>query len=233
MTTRIRSTDPVVTSGGGGGPAPSGNVAWGPSFGEGTELTVSFDITSASSSWVSTNGPLASKDVWIPNVALCPDPLNKNLTDLQVSGVVATRTDSYMGWDLSTLPAGASVSAASLIVNLKTAPAGATGGINLNHLSDGDEGWAEATLACGGALPLTNFQNEPAATWVGTGDKTITLNATARSRIAARMGAGVYSIVFTGGSTLYTSTIFQSKDSLGTPANGPRLALAFTKAVPV
>lgn len=228
----IRSFDPAVTAGD-GGPTPSGNAAWGPNFGEGTELTVSFDITSATSSWVSTNGPLASKDVWIPNVALCPDNLNKNLTDLQVNGVVVSRNDTYVGWDLSALPTGATVSAASLIVNLKTAPITATGGVDLSHVSDANEGWAEGTLTCSGALGLTQFQNEAAGTWVGTGDKTITLNSTARSRIAARMGVGNYSIVLTAPNPLFTLMSLQSKDSLGTPANGPRLALTFSKTIGV
>lgn len=212
-------------AGGGGG----GSVAIGPNYGDG-QPTATCSVGTINVSGVST-AILAGKDTWIPNVAGCVDNANKNGTDLQVEGVVATRKDSYTGWDLSSYLSSATVTAASLIVNLKTAPLTNTGGVDLNHIPNANETWSETVLTCSGALSLTQFQNEAAGTWAGTGDKTITLNSTARTRIATRMGTGFYSVALTAPNTLFTNMVLQSKDSGGSPGNasGPRLTWSWNK----
>lgn len=220
------STKTITKVGSGG----AGALTIGSDYGDGTP-TASAAVGAVTLSATSTDR-LAAKDTWVPDVAGCVDNTNKDTTDLQVEGVTATRKDTYIAFDLSALPSGTTVTQASLTVNLKSAPTVNTGGVDLNH-SLGNESWNETTITCSGALALTQFQNEAAGTWVGTGDKTITLNSTARSRIASVMGSSHYTIALTAPSVLFANMSLQSKDSGGSPGNssGPRLTITFTKTL--
>lgn len=233
MSKRVRTKDVITIGGGGGSPTPAA-VVWGPDFGEASGndgITSAFGLNIVSVVANATiTGRLAGKDSWVPNIALCPDDTNKNGTDLNVEGVIATKKDSYFGWDLSTLPTGATVSAATLTVNVATAPLVAIGGVDLNHIADGSETWAEATIICSTKPALTQFQND-AASWGSTGEKSITLNATARARIAARMGVGFYTIALAAPNTLFTNMVLESTDEGTNDTLGPRLTLTYSKTV--
>lgn len=201
----------------------------GPNYGDGSP-SFSLSVGAVTVAGVTT-AVLATKDTWVPEVVGCADNTNKNGTNLQLEGIVATRKDTYMGWDLSSYPAAATVSSATLSVYV-TSPATTTiGGVDLNHLANADEGWSESGLTCSTSPALTSFQNTT-TNFASSGDKSITLNSTATTRMASRMGSGVYSIVFTVG-TLYTNAQLQSKDSGGSPGNasGPRLSFSWSKTL--
>lgn len=172
---------------------------------------------------------IASKDTWVPEVAGCVDDANKNGTDLSVEAVIATRKDTYMAWDLTSLDfngASVTVTEAYLTYNVKTLATVNAAAI-LNHIPDASETWSETGFSCNDTPTLTSFQTLVAGDTSTTGDHVVTLNATARSRIASRLGVGVYTIAMIGGATQVGTITLQSKDSGGSPGNasGPRLRL--------
>lgn len=205
----------------------------GPNFGDGSP-TVALSVGTVSLSAVLTDA-LAGKDTWADNVVLCPINTAHPATDLQLEGVV--RKDIWMAWDLTSRPAGATVSAATLKLNVKTA---ALTGDNstLAHIPNADETWNEATLRCdsgaapGGPITLTDFQGPLANTfWTSVGEKSIALNSTARTRIASRMSVGFYSIVLRA-SVLHTNCVLESADEGTDNILGPRLSLTYTAPLP-
>lgn len=213
--------------GAGGGAA--GMFAVGPNYGDGSP-SFALSVGAVSIAGVTT-AVLATKDTWIPQVAGCVDNTNKDGTNLQLEGIVATRKDPYMGWDLTAYPASAAVSSATLEVYVTAPSALGDGTITLNHLPNSGETWNEATLTCSTTPTLTSFQTS--AGFGGTvGAEVISLNSTATARIATRLGVGAYSIAFTGG-TLFQNTQMQSKDSGGSPGNaaGPRLSFSWSKTL--
>lgn len=228
MTTRRRASFFNQAAGGGGGATSGGTITIGPEHGAGTQqMTLTIGTVTANA--VMTDY-LAGKDTWNDTIALCPVDTNHNASDLQLEGIAATRKDVYVSFDLSALPTGVTFSSASLTLYCKTAPT-VNEDVTLNHIANADEAYDEATLRCSTAPTLTPFQTWTAP-FASTGDKTIALNSTALTRLAARMGVGYYTIVLTGAATL-TNTVLQSKDSGGTPGNssGPRLSSAYSKTL--
>lgn len=176
-----------------------------------------------------TSAMLATKDTWAPIGAPCLDDAIKNGSNLTVDSV--PRDAAFMAWNLSGFPTGATVTDATLQLHLVTPPttASATG---LDRLNDADEGWLETTLRCSTAPPTAG--NLQTANFGSTaGEKLVVLGANWRSRIQARMGIGPVTIRLEQGTGNIGASVYQSKDSGGSPGNasGPRLALRFT--VPV
>jgi hypothetical protein len=172
---------------------------------------------------------LASKDSWCDVIAGCVVDDNHNGTDLQSEGVTATKKDIIVGWDLSGLPTGATVTAASLTMNLKTAATVGVG-VNLALIAAANEGWNETTVRCS-TIPASDGNTAHTIQNIRTdvlGDQTEDLSSVARTRIGTRMGVGAFSMRLSLVSAAATNAVFESKDEGTNNALGPRLTLTFT-----
>lgn len=178
-----------------------------------------------------TSTILADKDSWVPSAktaGTCNDNTNKNGTDLRVGDVVLTNTPhTIFGFDVSGFPTGATVTAATLTLAIKTAPT-TSQSYSAATIASANEGWAEATVTCSNLPAGTNLQTFNTGTTVG--DITVTLTAAHRTQLAARMGVGSFSMKIEPDLSDLETT-FQSKDEGTDNSSGPRLAFTFT--VPV
>lgn len=173
-------------------------------------------------------GLVASKDTYVDVIPACPADATSNhdLVDLIVDGVAATRRDCMVGWNLTGImtPATATVIAATITLNKK---AGQTVSslVTLNNIGAANEGWTEADVRCSTIPPNTGSHGSftPGA----NGDVIITLNASGRSTLDARLNTNSWStriICVAPGSAVN----FQSKDGAGDTTLAPRLNFNIT-----
>lgn len=175
-----------------------------------------------------TSAIVAQKDSWCDVITACPVNLNRDATDLQAEGVTATRKDMIFGWDLSGFPTGATVTSATVTFGLKTAPT-ASDTMQLYTISDANESWSETTVKCS-TIPATvdEVGNFVIGTTAGPRDVSSALDAVGRSRIAARMGVGAFSLRALGAGLTLTNCVFESADEGTNNALGPRLSFTWS-----
>jgi hypothetical protein len=173
-----------------------------------------------------TSAILAQKDSWCDVIAACPVDTNRDGSDLQLDGIVATRKDIIVGWDLSGFPTGATVTAATMTLGLDTAPS-VGGTLTTNLIATGGETWDETTVKCSNIPAVESAQaTTTIATTAGPLDYPITMNAAELTRIGARMGVGTFSLRLTASAAL-TNCLFESAEGFGSSL-GPRLTITFT-----
>lgn len=178
-----------------------------------------------------TSAIVAQKDTWADVVAACPVDVARDGSDLQMENAIpATRKDVLIGWDLSGFPTGATVTSATVTLNLKTAPT-TSGSINWGTIATANEGWVESTTRCS-TIPATDGVGSSASVAIGTtaGPRDISwgLDPASRTRIADRMGVGYFSLRDTFGVATLTNCVFESADEGGSNNLGPRLTVTFT-----
>lgn len=216
-----------------GGAGATPNLAWGPNFGgaDGDQLSVGIDFPAGQQTARFQGTILAAKDTYTDDIALCPAPVNVNHNgeDLITDGVVATKRIIFVGFDVSTLPAGAVVTSATLTINrVNTSLTDNT--VDLRRLADGDEGWNEAVIRCDND-PAVGAILQSAAIGLTAGEKVITLNAAWIARIQARLGVGNVSIIVDS-PALQVANTFEATDQGVNDALGPRLTLDITRTLP-
>lgn len=205
------------------------SVSLGPSFGDGVS-SVAMSVGTVSVSGTTT-AVMASKDAWVDNVALCPQDGNHGTEDLLLHGVIATRKDAYMGWDLTAYPAAASVSAASVTLNLKTSAPGGNA-VQLQGIGAANEGWAEDTIRCSNKPALTYVADSSTMRSDGAAgvDQASSLQPAARTRIGERMGVGTFTVVLIDPG-IGLESAWESKDEGTNNAAGPRLTFTWSKTL--
>ena len=175
-----------------------------------------------------TSQILATKDSWVDVTVGCVGGgTNRNGTDLQSEGIVATRKDPIFGWDVTGFPSNATVLSATVRLQQINAPV-TSGTSTLNTIAAANEGWSESTVVCNNIPAVVasagTFSN------AASGAKTITLNATGRSALQTAMGSTSFSLRQTVGG-LVTNHSYESADQGTNDSLGPRLSIVFT--VPV
>lgn len=232
MVNQLIST-PIV-----GNPPASGGtgaLTLGPSFGDGVN-SIALAVGAVTLSAV-TSGLLPSKDVYFDNVAGCVTDVNRNGGELQVEGVVATKKDVVVGWDVSSFPAGANVTGGNIKLTVQTVPVGA---VNPNDvLSDitaaaPGEGWAEATTKCsahptkgaalGAAIPIKSTLNG------GVVGDVYTLNFGAYAVLAGKMGVGSHTIYVDSNAVTDVNHAFYDKEN-GSAAQSAQLSFNWNKTL--
>lgn len=218
----------------GGGGAVS--VAWGPDFGgpDGDQFKVAANITELSAALTFTDW-VVLKDSWYETIGLGND--NHNGEPLQVEGVAATKKRAIIGWDTAAQPSGVSVSAATLRLVVHTPPVGALNvAVDVYLIPTGSEGWTETGVtrtnapATDGAL-VASFTvlatlNGGAAGLVHT----VSLDATARTRLGANMGVRSYSLILDSPAVAAVNLAFWDKDT-GILADRPKLSFTASKVL--
>lgn len=224
---RLKSSESSVTAG--APPPDTGTLDIGPDFGDG-QNSVTFTVGTVSLS-ATTSNVLASKDSWAPTVAGCVDDTNKDGTDLQVEGVVATEKRILIGWDLSSYPTGTTVSSATITFYVKVTSLVDNG--RLATIPTANESWTEAGLICSNFPAIEDNVHNAVFPLGTTGDQSVSYNLTGRSRIANRMGVSSFSTIIYRDNVLLTNVQLQSKDSGGSPGNasGPRLTWSWNKTL--
>lgn len=175
-----------------------------------------------------TSEIIAGKDLVVNNPAACVGAGgNRDGQDLEIDGSTTTPRISFMAWDLSIFPSNATVTAATLYVECKTA---GTSGTNytLHEITDGNETWNETTVVCSDAPGSNGSMQTWSSAFDSTGAKSLALNSTALSRIEERMGAGYFTIRMQGGALQLTTAVLESKDEGTNDAKGPRIHIEFT-----
>ncbi len=198
--------------------APAHTTAFSPQTAGATISELSFSTTTI----------IADKDVVVNDTVGCVGAGgNRDGQDLEINGGTTTPRISFIAWDLSGFPAGATVTAATLYVECKTA---GTSGTNytLHKISNANETWAESTLVCSGAPASAGNMQTWSAAFNSTGAKTLALNGTVLARIEERMGVGFFTLRIEGGALQVVSAVLESKDEGTNDALGPRIDLAFT-----
>lgn len=190
-----------------------------------------------------TGGVMCVKDAWcdtnLTALGAAADTANHDSSHLRVAteqGLTTLRASAFVGFDLSGLPAGASVQQAFLV--LRPVAGSEAGAISIFSITSATEGWAEATLVCTNAPAVASNMTtatHPAGITVTTStasDTAINLGSAAASTyIANRMGTTLTCTfqVFKSNSSTGTTYYFQSKDfPAGSTQFGPRLLLRFT-----
>lgn len=186
--------------------------------------TVGVDVSQVE---IATSGILAPKDVYCDTVALCPVDTNRDASNLLVSGTAAATADAYMAWDLSVFPPTATITAATLTLNVTVAPL-ASQTINVFKIANADETWDEVVMKCSDRKAADGAAMQSFAGGTVTGDISVTLNATVIARLQARLGVGYCTLLLQNAAANLLSTTFQRGDG---NASGPRLALTMNLAV--
>lgn len=175
---------------------------------------------------LTTSATLAAKDSWTDTVAGCVGEVTHDATDLQVDSTVATSKDTYFSFDLSGFSGSTTVTAATLTINVKTAPV-LSSSLSSFSIADAGETWAEATIKCSNRPAASGGNKQTLAIGNTTGEKSFALSAAWLSRLDARMGQTSVTFLLQM-ATAASSATFESKDEGTNNALGPRLAITFT-----
>jgi hypothetical protein len=171
----------------------------------------------------------ATKDSWVKyddSASPCLlDDANHDGTDLEVrkgqSLGVNTFWDSYIGWNVSSIPAGSTLLRAYLNLSLVLQPNGNVT-VNLASIPSADEGWSETTLKCSNR---PTFQAETTFNVLATDTtKRIRLPAAMESTLAGRFGGSTTYSLALGMRNELDRIVFDDQES---GANAPKLEIHY------
>lgn len=234
MRPRIWVNPKVTVSGGGGGGPSTGNISIGPDFGDG-QSSVTMSIGTVTVSGITTDQQ-NTKDVYWPDISLCPDDTNKDGANIQIEGVIATRKAGASGWDVSSYLTGTVVSSATARFVAQTVPITVNGNDRCRLITTGTEGWSETTAICSNH---PTDDGEAASPFVVTSALnggavgnvyTMALNSTARSRLANRMGVSTFSLILDSTDNTTTNHAFYDLEN-GSSTQRPLLTFSWSKTL--
>lgn len=171
---------------------------------------------------------LASKDCYADTVALCPTDTNRNSNDIQVSGTVAGTSDGYISFDLSFIPANATITNATITLRTKTT-ALTSQTINVFSIANGDETWSETTIKCSNRPSASGGSIASFSSGTTNGvDVSIVDSSGIITRLQQRINTNSCTFLLQNAAANLLTTVFESKDEGTNNAFGPRLSVTFT-----